>query len=327
MAKMLVDGKLTEKPKSSNGKFVRMGSGFRARIELEADAEFPAEADRYHLYVSMACPWSHRTTIMRVLKGLQDIITVTPMDPIVGVESWKIDNSYFDPDVGVPQDEFLYQVYLRSDKNYSGPVSVPVLLDKKTGRIVNNDSADIMRMLNTVFEGIAGQRQNFYPQSLQNEIDQISEQIYHPVNNGVYRAGFATSQTAYDEAVTNLFQALDALDELLGTRRYLVGDQITEADWRLFTTLIRFDPVYVIHFKTDRKRISDYSNLAPYLRDLYQVDGVPGTIDMDGIRRHYFQSHTHINPYGIVSVGPELNLYRPHSRDKMFIHSSPADTS
>lgn len=318
MAKMLIDGVLAEKPKSGDGKFVRMGSGFRGWIEPKAVAEFPAEAGRYHLYVSMACPWSHRTTIMRALKGLQDIITVTPMEPLVGEESWKIDTSAFDSNSGVTNDDFLYQVYLRSNPKYTGTITVPILFDKKTGRIVNNDSADIMRMLNSAFDGVVGPSTEFYPQALRHEIDRISEQIYGSVNNGVYRAGFATSQAAYDEAVTALFEELDRLDALLGTRRYLVGDQITNADWRLFTTLVRFDPVYVTHFKTDRKRIADYPNLAPYLRELYQVPGVSDTIEMGPIRQHYLQSHTHINPHGIVSVGPETNLNQPHARDVAF---------
>ena len=318
MAKMLIDGVLAEKPKSGDGKFVRMGSGFRGRIEPEADAEFPAEAGRYHLYVSMACPWSHRTTILRSLKGLTDIITVTQMEPLVGEESWKIDTSGYDPEAGVPRDEFAYQVYLRSDPKYTGPITVPILLDKKTGRIVSNDSADIMRMLNSAFDGVVGPDLDFYPQALRQEIDRISEGIYGAVNNGVYRAGFATTQASYDEAVTALFEELDRLDALLGTRRYLTGDRITEADWRLFTTLVRFDPVYVTHFKTDRKRVADYPNLAPYLRELYQVPGVSGTIEFGPIRQHYFQSHTHINPHGIVSVGSEMNLNQPHARDVVF---------
>ncbi|MEP4039083.1 glutathione S-transferase family protein [Pseudophaeobacter sp.] len=315
MAKMLIDGVLVEKPKATDGKFMRMGSGFRGQIEPQADAEFPADAGRYHLYVSMACPWSHRTTIMRSLKGLAEIITITPMEALVGEESWKIDRAAFDPAAGIPDDEFLYQVYLRNDPNHTGPITVPVLLDKKSGRIVNNDSAEIMRMLNTAFDDVAEPTQDFYPQALRPQIDRVSDDIYDPLNNGVYRAGFATSQQAYDEAVTAIFAKLDELDQLLGTQRYLVGDQITEADWRLFTTLVRFDPVYVTHFKTDRKRIADYLNLAPYLRDLYQVPGVLDTIVMDEIRQHYFRSHTHINPYGIVSVGPVFDLTQPHFRN------------
>ena len=313
MAKMLIDGELADKPKSGDGRFVRMGSGYKSQIEPGASAEFPAASGRYHLYVSMACPWSHRATIMLGLKGLKDIITVTQMDPIMGEESWKIDQESFDPGAGVPRDDFMYQVYARNDPSYTGPITVPVLLDKKTGTIVNNDSAEIMRILNSAFDGITGSTIDFYPHALRSEIDRINELVHGPVNNGVYRAGFATTQEAYDEAIRSLFSTLDELDRQLGTRRYLTGSEITEADWRLFTTLIRFDPVYVTHFKTDRKRIIDYPNLGPYLRRLYQVEGVAGTIDMDHIRRHYFQSHRHINPTGIIAVGPEFDLDQPKS--------------
>ena len=318
MAKMLINGVLADKPKSRDGKFVRMGSGFRGWIRPESDSEFPAEAGRYHLYISMACPWSHRTTILRALKGLTEVISITPMEPLVGEESWKIDKTAFDPEQGVANDDFLYQVYLRSDPDYTGSITVPVLLDKKTGRIVNNDSADIMRMLNSAFDALVGSSEDYYPEALQQQIDTVSKEFYGPVNNGVYRAGFATTQAAYDEAVTALFEELDRLDRLLGVQRYLTGDRLTEADWRLFTTLVRFDSVYVTHFKTDRKRIADYPNLAPYLRELYQVPGVSGTIEMGAIRQHYFQSHRHINPYGIVSAGPEIDLTQPHGRNHAF---------
>ncbi|WP_019297409.1 MULTISPECIES: glutathione S-transferase family protein [unclassified Leisingera] len=315
MAKMLIDGVLTEKPKPGDGVFRRMSSGIRGWIEPRADAEFPAESGRYHLYVSMACPWSHRTTILRALKGLEEIITVTQMLPLAGPDGWQIDTTAHDPAAGVPRDEYLYQVYQQADPGHTGPVTVPVLLDKQTGRIVSNDSGEIMRMLSSAFDGLTGAAQDFYPPELQQDIDRISAEIYAPVNNGVYRAGFATTQAAYDEAIAALFGKLDELDALLGTRRYLTGEQITEADWRLFTTLVRFDPVYATHFKTDRKRIAEYRNLGPYLRDLYQVPGVAGTINMEAIRQHYFLSHRHINPHGIISAGPEQDLSRPHGRD------------
>ncbi|UWR47295.1 glutathione S-transferase family protein (plasmid) [Phaeobacter inhibens] len=314
MAKMLIDGILTEKPKPGDGVFRRMSSGFRNRIEPQAEAEFPAEVGRYHLYVSMACPWSHRTTILRALKGLEKIITVTQMLPMAGPDGWQIDAAAHDPTAGVPRDEYLYQVYQRADPSHTGPVTVPVLLDKKACRIVSNDSGDIMRMLNSGFDELAGATPDFYRSDLQQDIDRISTEIYGPVNNGVYRAGFATTQAAYDAAITDLFGKLDELDALLGTRRYLTGKRITEADWRLFTTLVRFDPVYATHFKTDRKRIADYRNLGPYLRDLYQVPGVAATIDMEAIRQHYFLSHRHINPHGIISAGPHQDLSHPHGR-------------
>jgi len=315
MAKMLIDGVLTEKPKQGDGVFRRMSSGFRGWIEPHRDAEFPAEAGRYHLYVSMACPWSHRTTIVRALKGLEEIISVTQMDPLAGPDGWRIDTEAFDPAAGVPCDDYLYQVYQRAEPGHTGPVTVPVLFDKRSNRIVSNDSGQIMRMLNSAFDEFTYGAPDFYPPDLQQDIDRISDEIYAPINNGVYRAGFATTQAAYDEAITALFEKLDELDALLGTRRYLTGERLTEADWRLFTTLVRFDPVYVTHFKTDRKRIADYGNLSPYLRDLYQVPGVAGTIDMSAIRQHYFLSHRHINPHGIVSAGPQLDLNRPHGRD------------
>lgn len=215
----------------------------------------------------------------------------------------------------MPRDEYLYQVYQRADPSHTGPVTVPVLLDKKTCRIVSNDSGEIMRMLNSAFDELAGATPNFYPPGLQQDIDRISAEIYAPVNNGVYRAGFATTQAAYDAAITDLFGKLEELDALLGTRRYLTGERTTEADWRLFTTLVRFDPVYATHFKTDRKRIADYRNLGPYLRDLYQVPGVAATIEMEAILQHYFLSHRHINPHGIISTGPDQDLDDPHGRD------------
>ncbi|WP_082015739.1 glutathione S-transferase family protein [Leisingera sp. ANG-M7] len=316
MAKMLIDGVLTEKPKPGDGVFRRMSSGFRGWIEPRADAEFPAKNGRYHLYVSMACPWSHRTTLLRALKGLEEIITITQMLPLAGPDGWQIDTAVHDPAAGVPQDAYLYQVYQRADPAHTGPVTVPVLLDKQTGRIVSNESGDIMRMLNSAFDGLTSATPDFYPQRLRQDIDRISAEIYAPVNNGVYRAGFATTQAAYDAAIAALFGKLDELDALLGTRRYLTGERITEADWRLFTTLVRFDPVYATHFKTDRKRIADYCNLGPYLRDLYQVPGVAGTIDMEAIRQHYFLSHRHINPHGIISAGPDQDLSQPLGRDR-----------
>ena len=317
MVMMLIDGELREKPKSADGKFRRLDSGIRHWIQPEATAEFPAEADRYHLYTSTACPWCHRVMIMRTLKGLQNIITTTEMHTLMSDSSWQIDPDLFDDTAGVPCDEYVYEVYLRANPNYTGPITVPVLLDKKTKRIVNNDSADIMRMFNSAFESIVPSATDYYPIDLQKDIDEMNTLIYGPVNAGVYRAGFATTQAAYDEAIANLFDTLDQLDHRLKSQRYLIGDQITEADWRLFTTLIRFDAVYVTHFKTDRRRIADYAHLGPYLRELYQVPGIAGTIDMERMRTHYFHSHLHINPNGIVSVGPELDLLKPHGRSEL----------
>ena len=314
---MLVDGVLRETPKSADGKFRRINSGIRNWIQSEADAEFPAEAGRYHLYTSTACPGCHRTRIMRALKGLQDLITTTEMHSLMREAGWQIDTDLFDESAGVPFDEYVYQVYLRADPRYTGPISVPILYDKKTRRIVNNESADIMRMFNSAFEQIAPSGTDYYPADHRDEIDAISDLIYGPINAGVYRAGFATTQTAYDEAVADLFDTLDELDQRLSLQRYLVGNQITEADWRLFTTLIRFDAVYVTHFKTDRCRVVDYANLGPYLRELYQVPGIAGTIDMKRMREHYFHSHIHINPYGITAVGPALALTGRHGRENV----------
>ena len=316
MAKMLINGALHEKPTSGDGRFRRMGSGFGNRIEPGADATFPAEAGRYHLYVSMACPWCHRATLMLVVKRLGSLITTTRMAPVTSEDGWVIDQTTFDEKAGVPRDDHMYQVYLRADPTHTGPVTVPVLLDKKTGSIVSNDSADIMRMLNSAFEKIAEPSADYYPQALRSEIDRINELIHGPINSGVYSAGFATTQQAYDEAVHALFSTLDLLDRLLGTRAYLAGGQITEADWRLFTTLIRFDAVYVTHFRTDRKRIADYPNLRPYLRRLFQVPGIAATIDIDHIRKHYFQSHRHINPTGIVPSGPLSDFTARNGRNE-----------
>ena len=315
MGKMLIDGELREKPSADDGRFVRLESGFRDWISRDGSTEFPAEAGRYHLYISKACPWSHRTTIMRTLKGLDTVISTTCMDAFMGEESWQIDQSAFDESAGVPADAFLFEVYQRAQPRYTGPITVPVLWDKKTQRIVSNESADIMRMLNDAFREFSDSDVDYFPPQHRQEIDRINAFVYKNVNNGVYRAGFATSQEAYDEAIGNLFSALDQLDNLLAGRRYLTGRRITEADWRLFTTLIRFDPVYATHFKTDRRRIADYPNLGAYLRELYQVPGIAQTVDMDHIRQHYFQSHKHLNPAGIIPIGPDINLDRPALRE------------
>ena len=314
MAKMLINGALHDKPAPNDGRFVRLSGGFHNWIERDRKAAFPAQADRYHLYISRACPWCHRATIMRALKGLGHIISITDMAPLMGEESWKVDQEVFDENTGVARDVYMYEVYLRADPHYTGPITVPVLWNKKTGRIVSTESADIMRMLNSAFADIADTATDYYPENLRPEIDRINAYVYENINNGVYRAGFAASQNAYDEAVEKLFTALDDVDHLLAQRRYLTGGQITEADWRLFATLIRFDPVYVTHFKTDHRRISDYAQLGPYLRELYQIPGISETVDMEHIRQHYYRSHKHINPAGIIATGPDLDLDRPHNR-------------
>lgn len=324
MGKMLINGELRDKPASEDGQFLRLDSGFRDWIDREDATDYPAEPGRYHLYISKACPWSHRTTIMRALKGLESVISVTDMNSFMGEEGWRIDQTGFKQNPEVARDSFLYQVYLRAAPSYTGPITVPLLWDKKTRRIVSNESADIMRMLNSGFEDFASSRTDYYPDALRPEIDRINAFIYDAINNGVYRIGFAASQEAYDEAISKLFAALDQLEAKLGRERYLLGDVITEADWRLFTTLIRFDSVYVTHFKTDRKRIADYRHLGPYLRELYQMPGVAATVDMPHIRRHYFQSHLHLNPNGIISAGPEIDLNTPHRREAL---SAPSNVS
>ena len=315
MAKMLQNGILRDKPAQTDGRFRRVAGGFHGRIEADPAAHFPAEPDRYHLYLSRACPWCHGVNLMRVLKGLEDTISVTEMDPVATEDGWAIDQAAFDETAGVPRDRYLYQVYLRVALAYTGPVTVPVLLDKTTGEIVSTESADIMRMLNSAFDHLGATRADFYPEQSRGEIDGLNQRIQEPIRNGVYRAGFATSQEAYDEAVTHLFVALDEIEALLGERRYLTGSGITDSDLRLFPTLVRFDQVYVTHFRIDRRRIADYTNLSRYLRDLYHVPGVAGTVDIEHIRTHYFRSHRHLNPSGIIPIGPDINLDACHGGD------------
>jgi len=313
---LLVDGNWQDRwydTKKSGGKFVREDSVFRDSIGSGSDARFPAESGRYHLYVSHACPWAHRTLIFRALKGLEDAIDVTVVDPLMLENGWELSK-----DSGpVDGAKFMHEVYTKALSDYTGRVTVPVLWDKKTETIVSNESADIIRMFNSAFDGIGAAPGDYYPEQLREEIDAVNERVYHDVNNGVYKAGFATSQGAYEEAVEKLFEALDWLDERLSTSRYLVGDRLTEADWRLFTTLVRFDPVYVGHFKCNVRRITDYPNLSGYLRELYQVPGVKETVNFEQIKNHYYGSHANINPTGIVPVGPDQDLDAPHGRDAL----------
>ncbi|KMO29231.1 glutathionyl-hydroquinone reductase YqjG [Methylobacterium variabile] len=321
---LLVDGVWHDKwfdTKETGGRFVRKDAAFRNWVTPDGAAGpsgeggFPAEEGRYHLYVSLACPWAHRTLIVRALKGLADAITVTVVDPHMGREGWVFgDSPGAGPDI-VNGASRLYEVYLKADPHYSGRVTVPVLWDKVRGTIVSNESAEIIRMLNGAF-GASGP--DLYPDDLRSGIDAVNARVYDRVNNGVYKAGFATTQEAYAEAVTALFEELDALDAWLGTGRYLMGDRLTEADIRLFTTLVRFDPVYVGHFKCNLRRIADYPNLAPYLRDLYQTPGVAPTVDLTHIKRHYYESHPTINPTGIVPLGPVLDYDAPHGRAERF---------
>ena len=310
--------------KKSGGKFVRSQSQFRNWITADGSAGpsgkegFKAEAGRYHLYVSLACPWAHRTLIFRKLKGLEDMISVDVVSPLMYDKGWVFDSSHFEAtEDRLFGNDALYEVYLKVDPIYSGRVTVPVLWDKQTETIVSNESAEIIRMFNEAFDGVGAKPGDYYPQALRAQIDQINERVYDAVNNGVYKSGFATTQEAYEEAVTELFKALDELETRLETRRYLTGDRITEADWRLFTTLVRFDPVYVGHFKCNIRRIADYPNLQGYLRELYQWPGVADTVSMDHIKRHYYMSHESVNPTRIVPVGPDLDLSAPHGRESL----------
>ena len=315
---LLIDGKWQDQwyeTKSHGGRFVRQESAFRGFVREDGSTPFLPEAGRYHLYVSLACPWAHRALIFRKLKKLEDVISVSIVDPHMGSEGWV-----FSVGAGAIPDSVngatrLHEIYTLTDSEYTGRVTVPVLWDKKRATIVNNESAEIIRMLNSEFNALGDATQDLYPAELREEIDALNDSIYPRVNNGVYRCGFATTQSAYEEAFAELFEALDELDARLERNRYLVGDRITEADWRLFTTLIRFDAVYVGHFKCNRQRIADYANLSGYLRELYQWPGASETVNFDHIKRHYYASHTTINPTGIVPVGPVLDLETPHGRD------------
>ena len=307
-----------------NGEFVRRDSQFRMRVTADGSSGFRAEPGRYHLYVSAACPWAHRTLIFRKLKRLEYAISVSIVDPVIVNEGWA-----FGTGTGCVPDtvngfHHLHQVYSTAKPDYTGRVSVPVLWDKRRRTIVNNESSEIIRMLNSEFEAFAGSHEDYYLKALRAEIDSVNELVYANVNNGVYRTGFATTQEAYERAFHALFGALDQLESRLAGARYLVGDRITEADWRLFTTLVRFDAVYHGHFKCNLRRIADYPNLSNYLRDLYQVPGVAATVDMDHIKRHYYLSHRHINPTGIVPAGPELDFMAPHDRARRFARAQHA---
>ncbi|MGE4373178.1 MAG: glutathione S-transferase family protein [Xanthobacter sp.] len=305
---------------STGGRFQRQASRFRNYITADGTAGptgeggFQAEAGRYHLYVSLACPWAHRVLVMRALKQLEGVISITVVDPLMAHEGWVFATP--EPLMGKCR---LYEVYLAADPSYSGRVTVPVLWDKVRGTIVNNESAEILRMLNTAFAAFTPVTTDFYPPDLQGEIDHINALVYDDVNNGVYKAGFATTQPVYEEAVRALFNRLDALEKLLARQAFLAGSVFTEADIRLFTTLVRFDAVYVGHFKCNLRRIADYPNLSNYLRAIYQMDGVKRTVNFSHIKRHYYESHTTINPTGIVPLGPLLDLDAPHDRGRFAV--------
>jgi len=305
------------------GEYVRIESVFRDWISADPAASFPAEPGRYHLYVSHACPWAHRTAIVRRLKGLAEVISLSAVDPLRDQRGWAFaveDGASSDPVNGF---EYLAEAYVASDADYAGRVSVPVLWDRESGRIVNNESSEIIQMLNSEFDAWGDSSLDLYPTALKGEIDEINDLVYTDVNNGVYRCGFAKTQEAYERAAFQLFETLDLLDARLSTQRYLVGDRPTLADWRLFTTLVRFDSVYLGHFKCNLRRIADYANLSGYVRDLYAVPGVAATFDLDQIKRHYYMSHSSLNPLRIVPVGPELDLTASHDRDRFTNPSTP----
>lgn len=323
---LLIDGKWRDQwydTESTGGKFVRTESQFRnwvtpdGRAGPRGEDGFAAQPGRYHLYVSWACPWAHRAIIYRKLKGLEEVISMSVVNAHMGEQGWT-----FEPGRGVVADEvnqaqFLHQIYTRADANYSGRVTVPVLWDKQRGTIVNNESAEIIRMLNHAFNQVGGNSLDLYPQALRAEIEQLNGWIYPRINNGVYRAGFATSQAAYDEAVSDLFAALDELESRLSDQRYLTGNSISEADWRLFTTLVRFDAVYVGHFKCNLRELRDYPALWGYLRDLYQQPGIAETVDIDYIKEHYYRSQPTVNPSGVIPLGPQLDFSSAHQRDAL----------
>lgn len=321
---LLVDGVWHDRwydTSSTGGRFVRKASQFRNWITTDGSpgatgkGGFRAEGGRYHLYVSYACPWAHRTLIFRALKGLEEMISLSVVHWFMGDRGWT-----FAPGEGVLADplfdaEVLHEIYTRADSQYTGRVTVPILWDKQTQTIVNNESSEIIRIFNSAFDGVGAKLGDYYPESLREEIDTLNDRIYNTVNNGVYKCGFATTQEAYEEAIAPLFATLDWLEERLSSRRYLCGDRLTEADWRLFTTLLRFDPVYVGHFKCNLRRIVDYPHLWGYLRDLYQTPRVAETVNFSHIKGHYYQSHKTINPTGIIPLGPEIDFTTPHHRD------------
>ena len=318
---MLVDGEWrTDAYESTDedGEFQRQTTTFHDRIRDDADARFPAEAGRYHLYVSYACPWAHRTLLVRALKGLQEAISVDVVDPYRGEGGWQ-----FTPEKAgctadsIADSEYLRERYQQADDDVTCRVTVPVLWDKKEGTIVNNESAEIVRMLDTEMNSVATRDVDLYPEGYQDEVDRIIDEIYDPINNGVYRAGFAKSQDAYDQAVEELFEALDHWDDVLADQRYLAGDRLTEADICMFTTLVRFDEVYHTHFMCNKQFIHQYDNLWPYLRDLYQTPGVADTVEMDHIKEHYYTTHPDVTPTRIIAAGPDPEFESLHDRDEL----------
>lgn len=320
---LLVEGQWRDQwydTKSSGGKFVRENARFRNWVTADGapgitgEGGFQAEAGRYHLYVSLACPWAHRTLIMRALKGLGELVSVSVVSPIMLADGWTYDRSTGSSGDSLGERQYHHQVYTDADSDYTGRVTVPVLWDRQRNTIVNNESSEIIRMFNSAFNHFTGNGDDFYPEALRAEIDAWNERIYPAINNGVYRAGFATSQAAYEEAYGELFAELDHLDAHLAKNRYLLGEQLSEADIRLFTTLLRFDAVYHGHFKCNRQRLEDFRHLPGYVRDIYQLPGVADTVDFHHIKTHYYASHRTINPTGVVPLGPDIDYSTPHGR-------------
>lgn len=308
---LLVDGKWQDKwydTDSNDGKFKRESSSFRNTISTEAGAEFPPQSGRYHLYVSLACPWAHRALIFRKLKALESHISVSVVCPDMLDEGWTFEDFPGATGDTLYNKTFLREIYLMDTPDVTTRVTVPVLWDKQKECIVSNESSEIIRMFNSAFNDITDNHDDYYPESLRTEINTVNEMVYHDINNGVYKSGFATTQEAYEEAVYTLFKALDTVEERLKQHRYLVGDTLTEADWRLFTTLIRFDPVYHGHFKCNIRQIADYPAIYAYMKSLYQHPGIAETVNFEHIKRHYYYSHTMINPTQVVPVGPDQDL-------------------
>jgi len=325
---LLVEGRWQDvwyPTKSTGGRFVRKDAAFRNWITVDGSpgptgiGGFKSEAGRYHLYVSLACPWAHRTLIMRMLKGLEAKISVSVAHWLMLDHGWTFaDGPGVVPDT-VNHAKFLHEIYTAADPHYTGRATVPVLWDKHRRTIVNNESSEIIRMLNSEFDEVGARPGDYYPQALRADIDAVNARIYDTLNNGVYKAGFATTQAAYEKAVLPLFETLDWLEQRLADRRFLFGNNLTEADIRLFTTLIRFDAVYVGHFKCNIRRLVDYRNLSAYARDIYQSPGVAATVNFEHIRRHYYESHRSINPSGIVPAGPVLDFTSPHGRERLAV--------
>ena len=323
---LLVDGVWRDdsfdKSRMQSGRFNRPTTKFRNWITPDGspgpsgEGGFSADTGRYHLYVSLACPWAHRTVIVRHLKRLESVISLSVTSWYMGDTGWTFDKETGSSGDSVNGKEKLSEIYLLADPNYTGRVTVPILWDKHRKTIVSNESSEIIRMLNSAFRDFTNESTDYYPPELRNEIEAVNDLVYPNVNNGVYRAGFATEQAAYEEAFRNVFEALDDLEWRLARQRYVAGPRMTEADWRLFATLIRFDAVYYSHFKCNLRRIGDYPNLSNYLRDLYQVPGVDETVSIDHIKRHYYSSQRKVNPTGIVPLGPELDFTAPHDRDR-----------